>query len=159
MAHTLGLPHALQIMPFSCGDQAAQAAIGGPIHGIGKEGQPLHCLDPAADHRTQFQRLRFGVDTHHARHGVGIGNPDCIIAKHPRSAHEVTRVGSPAQEGKTAHQPQFHERRAFRRIDSLGADDDMRARRSERLVGHQANSPCRNHSGSPPRSSPNRPWR
>ncbi len=210
-ADALVLPLAFRPRHSPCRDQPAQAAIGLAISRIGEEGEALDGLYPAADHRSEFQRLGLAVQPHHACHAVGIGNRNRIIAQRPGLRHKVHRLRSAAQEREAAGQPQLDKRRGFWRgaafrigsrpaafggergfrhlnpppkgegdypQDGGGAPSAWRdferacnparapppprfARRSPSPFGggfHPA-SPCKNHSGDPPRPSPARPAR
>ena len=116
-----------------------------------------HSVVAAPYHRAELEGFRIAVNPHHPGHGVGIGDPDCVVTQQPGSADELLRVRSPAEKRKATPQSQLDEGRRRRRVEFTGIDLDLGPGRSERNVRHQANSPCRNHCGSPPRPSPKRP--
>ena len=76
------------------------------------------------------------MDAHHASHGVGVGDPDRIVAKLPGLLDDIHRIRRAAKEAKAAHQPKLHERRAWRRIDRIGAELDPAPGYLEIVFGH-----------------------
>mgnify|MGYP003313416634 CR=1 FL=1 len=84
VAGALGLPFPVERAHPSGRDQAAQLAIAGAISRISQEGKTFDRFYPAADKRLQFKRFRLGMNAHHARHRIGIGNSDRIVTQRPR---------------------------------------------------------------------------
>ena len=87
LAHALVLPFAAERLHPPGADQAAQPAIGGAVLRIGEESQPLDGFDPAADQRSDLERLGLGVDAHHAGHRIDVGYPQRIVAQRMRGQH------------------------------------------------------------------------
>lgn len=96
VAGALVLPFAVEPGHAPRRDQAAEAPIGRAVSRKGKEMQPLDRLDPATDHRAQAQRLGFGVKAHHPGHGIGVRDPQCVVAKRPGGGGKIHRVRSTA---------------------------------------------------------------
>ena len=117
-------------------DQRGQPAIGLAVLRVGEEGKPLDRLDPAADDGPQLQRLRLRMDAHHARHAVGVGHPDRIVAQRARLQHQVDRVRRAAKEAEAGDEAQLDERRTFGRIDRGGIELDRALGGGEGLIGH-----------------------
>ena len=138
LAHALVLPFALGGLHPPGADQPAQPAIGSAVLGVGEEGEPLDRLDPAADHRAQFERLGFGVEPHHPGHRIDVRDPDGVITPLIGRQNEVNSVRSPAQEAEATHQPQFDKGCVQGRRNPVGIKLKRALVRGERGVGHQS---------------------
>ena len=124
VAGALGLPFPVERAHPSGRNQAAQLAIAGAISRISQEGKTFDRFYPAADKRLQFKRFRLGMNAHHARHRIGIGNPDRIVTQRPRLQHQVDRIRRPAQEAEAGHESELDEGRTRRRLDARGIELD-----------------------------------
>ncbi len=130
------LPFAVKRLHPASADQTTQTSVCRAGLRVSEKGQTLDRLDPAADHRTQLERARLAMHSHHAGHRIGIGDPDRVIALRMCSSHEVHRIAGSTQEAETAHQPQFHKGRGHGRLDQFGIKLDPALVRSERRIRH-----------------------
>ena len=92
VAGSLVLPFAVQSGHAARADQACEAAIGSTVFRIGEEGKAFDRLDTRSDDRANLERRRLGMHPHHARHRIGIGDPQRIVAQRPRAQHQVHRI-------------------------------------------------------------------
>ncbi len=136
VAGALGLPFPVERAHPSSRDQAAQLAIAGAIPRISQEGKTFDSFYPATDKRLQFKRFCLGMNAHHARHRIGIGNPDRIVTQRPRLQHQVDRIRRPAQEAEAGHESEFDEGRTRRRLDARGIELDRPLGDLEIVFGH-----------------------
>ncbi len=120
----------------------------------------LDSHDPASDYRTHPGRLGFGMNAHHPRQRIAIGDADGIVSLRECGQNQIHRIRRAAQKREAAGDPQLDELRTGVADEFLvGKSGQRSAIRGERLIGHQAKNPCRYQSGGPPRPSPIRPLR
>ena len=111
------------------GQEAGEAPVSRPVHRVGENVRPVLRREPGAHQQLQAGRLCRHVRAHDPRQRVAIRHADGAQAQGGGALHQFLRMAGPAKEGEVGRHRKFG------------------------ISGH-ANSPCTNHSGSMPRSSP-----
>ena len=157
IAGAFRLPCPIDTLHLAFGQQRTQQPVSRPVLRIGQERLARDQLHPTPDHGAHLRLGRFGMQAHDPRHRIQICTPQRIIPQRPSGCGQINRIRRPPQKRKTGGQSQFDKRRA-----GVGGEVTFAQGPPGVLVvifGHQANIPCTNHRGSPPRPSSCRPSR